>query len=62
MTNLTPIQAIVQKCTDCCGNNLKEVKLCTAIECSLYQYRLGKNPNRKGIGGNPKIINQKTQL
>jgi len=21
------------------------------VDCSLYPYRMGKNPNRKGIGG-----------
>jgi hypothetical protein len=48
--------AIKAKCKDdCCAGNLEEWKSCHIISCPLWPYRLGKNPNRKGIGGNPKI-------
>jgi hypothetical protein len=43
---LTPIKAIRAKCLDCMGGSSKEVKLCNIPECSLYLYRLGKNPAR----------------
>ena len=47
---LTPLKAIRKKCLDCSCWQPKEVKLCPHTECSLFQYRFGKNPNRKGIG------------
>ena len=42
----TPIKAIRAKCLDCSGDSRHEVKLCPISGCSLYPYRLGKNPNR----------------
>lgn len=47
MNKLTPIKAIKAKCIDCSGGIRKEVELCTATECPLYEYRNGTNPNRK---------------
>lgn len=44
----TPIKAIKAKCIDCCCGVLNEVKLCPCEDCSLYPFRLGHNPNRKG--------------
>ena len=57
---LTPIKAIRAKCLDCCCLSYKEVKLCSDKECSLYPYRLGKNPyiKRKKGGGNPNLAEQ----
>ncbi len=43
----TPIKAIKIFCIECCGGNKSYVKECTSTKCSLYDYRLGKNPNRK---------------
>ena len=42
---MTPMQAIRAKCLDCCCGSASEVKLCTAEDCPLYRFRLGKNPN-----------------
>lgn len=39
---LTPLKAIRAKCLDCCVFSKDEVKKCTAIECPLWMYRLGK--------------------
>jgi hypothetical protein len=47
----TPLKAIRAKCLDCSGNKPKEVRLCPVKGCSLYVYRLGHNPKRKGKGG-----------
>lgn len=44
---MTPIQTIRAKCLDCCCDQANEVKLCTAIRCPLWPFRLGKNPNIK---------------
>ena len=51
---LTPVKAIRAKCLDCSCGQYKEVRLCVTPECALYPYRMGKNPNRKGIGGKRK--------
>jgi hypothetical protein len=56
--NYTPIKAIRQMCIDCSGGEISEVRNCIFYEgnpegvepCSLWIYRMGKNPHRKGIG------------
>ena len=50
MKKLTPINAIRAKCIECSGGSKKEVAHCHIDDCSLYPYRFGTNPNRKGIG------------
>lgn len=42
--HLTPIKAIRAKCLDCCCNHPSEVRICTAVKCPLYPYRMGKRP------------------
>ena len=49
---LTPIKAIRAKCLDCMCGQATEVRLCPITDCSLYPYRMGHNPSRKGKGGN----------
>ena len=44
---MTTMKAIRAKCLDCCGRQYSEVKMCSCINCPLYDFRLGKNPNRK---------------
>lgn len=41
----TPIQAIRQKCLECCCGSSVEVSLCEITDCSLHPFRFGKNPN-----------------
>jgi len=48
---LTPLKAIRAKCMDCSNNQPSEVRHCNILECALFPYRFGKNPNRRGIGG-----------
>lgn len=50
MKKLTPVNSIRAKCIECSGGSLKEVQFCVIPECALYLFRMGKNPNRKGIG------------
>lgn len=52
---ITPLQAIRAKCVDCQAGSFKEVRDCRSEKCPLWPYRFGKNPNRKGIGGNPNL-------
>jgi len=53
---LGPVKAIRKFCIQCMGGQTREVKKCTAKKCPLYIFRLGKNPNRAGIGGRPRKI------
>ena len=43
---ITPMKAIRMKCLDCCMDQVKEVRLCSAKDCPLHPFRLGKNPYR----------------
>ncbi|MBT6047833.1 MAG: hypothetical protein HOG49_13575 [Candidatus Scalindua sp.] len=49
--SLTPIKAIRFQCLECMGFSAYEIKKCTDKSCPSYPYRLGTNPERKGIGG-----------
>jgi hypothetical protein len=51
--NLTPIKAIRAKCLECAVRP-KEVRIYQSQECPLFNYRLGRNPTRKGIAGSRK--------
>jgi hypothetical protein len=46
------LQAIKERCYDCSGFEWKMVRECDFSDCALHPYRLGKNPQRQGIGGN----------
>lgn len=48
---MTPLRAIRAKCLDCCCDQATEVRRCPSKTCALWPFRLGKNPNRAGIGG-----------
>ena len=47
---LSPMKAIRAKCLECCAGQPKEVRACECDNCALHPFRLGKNPNRQGIG------------
>ena len=51
-SHTTPLKAIRLKCLDCCCGSAHEVKMCPVKNCPLHLFRLGKNPNRAGIGDN----------
>lgn len=53
ITKLTPLRAIRALCLDCSGGSAREVRLCVIPHCPLYPFRMGKNPNRSGLGGTP---------
>lgn len=46
---LSPLKAIRQYCLEC-GGSFKVVKDCSSTYCPLHIYRLGHDPQRKGIG------------
>lgn len=41
------LKAVRNHCLDCCAYQREEVKLCPCVNCSLWPFRLGKNPYRK---------------
>lgn len=41
-----PVKAIYEFCLSCCGDSYKATKECSATDCALYAFRLGKNPYR----------------
>jgi hypothetical protein len=47
----SPLRSIREKCIDCCGGNKAEVARCEIQSCALWPFRMGRNPNRAGIGG-----------
>lgn len=42
MEKLGRKQAIREKCIDCCGGFIREVKRCTAYTCPLWRWRMGR--------------------
>jgi hypothetical protein len=62
-TGVLPVlKAIRANCMECCGGYLTDsekkaaIKGCRVTSCDLHRFRMGKNPNRKGIGGGMKNI------
>jgi len=53
---LTPVKAIRSRCIDCSGFILSEVRRCFLPECSLYPYRMGKNPNCRRTAGKEEVV------
>ena len=42
----TALKAIKRRCLDCAGGSKSEVRDCQHFACDLYNFRLGRNPNR----------------
>lgn len=42
----SPLKSIREKCLECSNNQKGEVLNCGILDCALYPFRLGKNPNR----------------
>ena len=45
-----PISAIRSHCIECMGGQVHEVARCTAPQCSLYPFRMGKNTMHQKYG------------
>jgi len=43
----SPLRAIRLFCLWCCKESQQEVRLCPAVECVLWPFRMGRNPYRK---------------
>jgi hypothetical protein len=45
-----PLNAIREKCLDCCCANVAEVRKCVAVDCPLWPYRIKLYSRRERIG------------
>jgi hypothetical protein len=50
---ISPTKAIRKKCLDCCGQQQLEVKACSALDCPIWEFRLGLHPYTKKNRKNP---------
>ena len=50
------LKAVRAKCLDCCCEQPTEVRKCTAVDCALWPYRLGRNPfNRRVLTAEQRV-------
>ena len=47
---VSSLRALRLKCLDCCNDSAQEVRLCTAVDCPSWPFRMGKNPWRRKPG------------
>lgn len=52
-----PLQALRERCIDCCGGSLKEVRVCPAVTCPSWPFRLGHDPwkNKRAVSEGQRI-------
>ena len=43
---MSPLRALRLRCLDCCLGSANEVRLCTAVSCPAWPFRLGSSPWR----------------
>jgi hypothetical protein len=55
---VTPIKSIRKHCLQCSGGSVKEVRECVIHQCVLYNFRMGKNPRRKGINRKKRVVDK----
>lgn len=53
---VSPLRALRLKCLDCCNGSAQQVRLCNAVDCPSWPFRMGKNP-----WGSPLSAEVKTQ-
>jgi hypothetical protein len=61
MKNLTPLKTIRKFCIECSCGSASEVKKCIITNCALYNFRMGKNPHRTGIGNRRAVIRKNVE-
>lgn len=55
---VSPLRALRLKCLDCCNGSVREVRLCTAVDCPRWPFRMGKNPWRRPLTGEERAERQ----
>lgn len=43
----SPVKAIREFCRECTGGDLEWIRNCPSDSCSLYPFRMGKDPRKK---------------
>lgn len=56
------LRVIRMKCLDCCCQQITEVRECRVTTCSLWPYRMGRNPFRKKLTRQVWNFQKKTQV
>jgi len=46
---MSPLKALRLRCLDCCTFSPNEVRLCVAVDCPNWPFRLGKSPWRQPL-------------
>ena len=46
---MSPLKALRLRCIDCCAGSSLEVRLCTAVSCPSWPFRMGRNPWRAPV-------------
>ena len=46
---ISPLRALRLKCLDCCNGSALEVRLCTAVICPSWPFRMGTSPWRSPL-------------
>ena len=46
---VSPLRALRLKCLECCNGSTREVRLCTAVDCPNWPFRMGRNPWRRAL-------------
>lgn len=46
---VSPLCALRLKCLDYCNDSAQEGRLCTAVDCPSWPFRMGKNPWRRKL-------------
>jgi hypothetical protein len=50
------VKTIRRVCLWCQGDRADFVRECNETECALHPYRMGRNPNREGVGPKTPLI------
>ncbi len=58
VAGIRPLTVIKNHCAECNGES-GHARDCKLESCALYPFRNGKNPHRKGLGGNPANLTRK---
>ena len=58
-TGKSPVKAIRAHCVMCMGGSFRFVCECMAEVCWCWRFRIGKNPNRQGVGASPEELKRR---
>jgi hypothetical protein len=59
---MSTLAAMRRRCIDCSSGSAQEAKGCTHTGCDLRPFRLGRNPNRAGLGRKDGLFARKALL